>query len=253
MSRLPIYCVNLFYLPYILLLTLLCLLVVFPLFLAGFFLLRKGRWDDAMRCAIWAYGRTVVTLSWPLVRTRRTGAENIPRGSSCVLVCNHRSYLDIMFSSLLPVANVVVAARAWPLGLFLVRWFTRHARYIDIESRPLEEILEESRRIVARNIPFLFFPEGHRSRDGRLQRFRSGALRVAVENDLPVVPVLLTGTERTAPVGRFLPDFTATVCMEILPPVHPSSFPAEKRALKLRRRVESIFREHLGEEGPRAV
>ena len=173
--------------------------------------------------------------------------ENLPRGESSVIVVNHRSTADIFFAPLFTPLNTAVFVRAWPFKIWIFKWFMRGAGYIDIESTPLPEFFESAGRALSeRGVSFLFFPEGHRSRDGRLQRFKSGAFLTSEEFNIPIVPVVLTGTETFLSMrdNLFRP---AVVKVEILPPIDPATFPAERRALKLRRHVESIFKEHLHE------
>jgi 1-acyl-sn-glycerol-3-phosphate acyltransferase len=123
----------------------------------------------------------------------------------------------------------------------------RMANYIDIERTHLDRPLGGlGGGLVARGCSFLFFPEGHRSRNGRLQRFRSGAFWVAAEYGLPIVPICLSGTERIT-AGRWPLLHPALVTMEALAPVQPSSFPPDNRALLMKREVENVFRKYFGE------
>lgn len=123
----------------------------------------------------------------------------------------------------------------------------RRAGYIDAEKMSPDNFFEgKGRELYEQGAAFLFFPEGHRSRDGRLHPFRSGAFLTAVEFNMPVVPVCMTGTEKflsmNDPVIR-----PARINIDILPAVHPSSFPEERRAVKLKKYVESLVRERLNE------
>ena len=123
----------------------------------------------------------------------------------------------------------------------------RWADYVDLRQMPpFEQLLESCRDLASRGASCLVFPEGHRSKDGRLQRFRSGAFQVASECDIPVLPVCITGTENLT-TGKWLFLRPTHVNIDVLPPVHPASLPVKKRALRLRRQVEGLFRDHLGE------
>jgi 1-acyl-sn-glycerol-3-phosphate acyltransferase len=241
------YLFHVFYVPYLLALTLLYFFLFFPAIVAGYCLIGRDRLDDAMRRMSQYYGRYLLRLSWPWIRVRTTGFERFPAREACVVVCNHRCYLDIFFSALVPRTNLLVAVRSWPLRIPFMGWFMRRARYLDVETISMESVLSDSDTQIGRGVSYLFFPEGHRSRDGRLQRFRSGAFLIAARNNLPVVPCCIEGTERVAPYGRLLPR-SSEVRIEILEPVRPDAFPEEKRALLLRRHVENVFRAHLGEQ-----
>jgi len=245
--------------------------VWFVAFLTVFLLLKMGRVDDAFRLHNTCYGAYMVRMFWPFVRVERSSleharrphrgdvgalagertayAENLKKRAApepVMMVTNHRSLFDIFFFGLTLRPNTVALVRPWPFAIPVLGWFMRRAGYIDIERMPFEEAVERVRALSRRGVSCLCFAEGHRSRDGRLQRFRSGAFRLAVECNLPVLPVCLTGTERLCAPGshQFRP---ARVVMKFFPEIDPASFSAHKRALRLRRHVEDIFREYLGE------
>ncbi len=229
---------------------LLCCSLIFealvPLYLLGFFLLKQGRLDDAMRIHNRLYGYMIVKASYPLVRVRRTGSQHIKGNTPCVVVINHRSFADIFLCSMIPILNMTVFVRSWPFRLFVFGWYMRLARYMDIETAAMHEITEYVDELSSRGVSMLMFPEGHRSRDGKLQRFHSGAFHIAADHDLPVIPVCITGTENLTSLHKRLIRPTK-VLVEILPPVYPETFPEHRRALKMRRAVEKMYREHLDE------
>lgn len=247
MNRFLAYFFQCLYLFYLTLATILFHLFAFPFILLLFMTLNKGRMDDAVRFSIHLYGSFVVRISWPLVRIRCIGRENIPVAAPCIVVVNHRSTPDMFFAPFFTPKNTVVFVRSWPFRLWFFGWFMRRAGYIDIEKMGLNEFIEgKGRELYERGLSFLFFPEGHRSRSGKLQPFRSGAFLTAVEFNIPVVPVCITGTEKFLPINDPLVR-PAKINIEILPPVHPSTFPVERRSVKLKKHVESLIREHLNE------
>ncbi len=217
-----------------------------PVFLVVFLLSGKGRIDDAFRIHNWAYGNYLVKLSWPFIRYTIRGRENIPADKSCVIVLNHRSSFDIFFSSLVPVANQLVIVRDWVYRIKIVGWAMRLAKYVNIDHTTLEGFRDTGREFRNRKVSFQFYPEGHRSRSGRLLRFRTGAFFMATENKLPVLPVVMTGTEK---FGSY--DFPwlhpTKIIINILQPVYPNGFNENLQAQKMRRHVEKIYREFLGE------
>ena len=217
-----------------------------PFYLAVFLLLRKGKIDDAFRIHNWAYGNYLVKLSWPYIRFTIKGRENISPDTSFVIILNHRSSFDIFFSSLVPIANQLVIVRDWVYRIKLVRWAMKLARYLNIDHTSMAAFRQTGKEFSSRKVSFQFYPEGHRSRGGKLLRFRSGAFFMAAENDLPVLPVVMTGTEK---FGSY--DFPwlhpTNIIVHILPPVYPTDFDENLRAQKMRRHLEKIYREFLGE------
>jgi 1-acyl-sn-glycerol-3-phosphate acyltransferase len=219
-----------------------------PLIVLGHRLSSGRKIGDSLRFLNWLYGLYLVRLSRPLLRISSCGVENIPRNSSCVIVVNHRSTADIFFAPFFTPGNTVVFVRSWPFRLWVLSWFMKLAGYVDIEKTDIRDFVAgPGKKLLNRGAGFLFFPEGHRSRDGRLQVFRSGAFVLAAELNIPVIPVCLTGTEKFLPMRdhRVRP---ATVNVHILSPVHPGQFPAERRAAKLKKHVEAVIREQLDGE-----
>ncbi len=145
------------------------------------------RWPAGriMRHFIWLYGRGWMLLMAPFVRFRREGLRDAGIRGPAILVINHLSFFDTYCMALLPFFDVTFAVRSWPFRIPCYAAFMRQAGYLDVESMSWPECLEAGRRVLAGGGFLLFFPEGHRSRDGALQRFYSGAFRLARGTRLP--------------------------------------------------------------------
>jgi len=200
-------------------------LLVFPLIV-----LAKRGLADAARVQNWAFGRVAVQFFRPVVR----GKGNLPKGN-CVMVFNHRSFLDIFWPCLLPYANTVVVSRAYLFKIPVVGFFMRLAGYFDSDNGDWEAFRAAARGQAAKGLSFLFFPEGHRSKDGQVRRFKSGAFHVAVDNHLPVVPVCVTHR------GRPL--------LTILPPLLPGPDPDGLEPLRLAKAATALVREASLQQG----
>lgn len=247
MNRVIAHLFQALYLLYLTVATVLFHIFVFPSVLMYFKIFDKGPMDAAIRYSIHMYGTFVARISWPLVRIRCTGRENIPVNTPCVVVVNHRSTPDMFFAPFFTPMNTTVFVRSWPFKMWFFGWFMRRAGYIDTERMNLNDFLSgQGRELCDEGVSFLFFPEGHRSRNGKLQSFRSGAFLTAVELNIPVLPVCMTGTERLLPINDPLVR-PAIINIEILPAIYPDLFPVERRAVKLKKHVESLIRERLNE------
>jgi 1-acyl-sn-glycerol-3-phosphate acyltransferase len=203
--------------------------VSFPAVLAA------TRWpsDEATRFLIWVYGRGWLVLVSPFVRFRREGfAEGVGQ-PPCILVVNHLSFFDTFFMGALPYHDVTFAVRSWPFKMLWFTLFMRLARYLDVEAMSSEETFGTAKTALGRGCSILFFPEGHRSRDGRLHRFHTGAFRLATQTGVPVVPLVLTGTDRLLPAGRWWLT-PARVCLRALPPWDSKAFTGPLAHRKLR-------------------
>lgn len=235
---------NIVYIAYLIFISIIFELIV-PIWYVIFKLRKLGQTDDFFRIHNWAYGRLLVKASWPYIRSQLIGAEKIPDGS-CVIVLNHRSFLDIFFSALVPIPNQMVVVRNWVFNLKLFGWSMRLARYPNIDETSPEELKDVCRSFIRRNVSIQFYPEAHRSHGTRLLRFRRGAFMIAVDNNIPVVPVCMTGTNE---FGSYkFPYFKpAKIKVEILNPVRPEKFEEPRRSYQFKKYVENIFKEYFKE------
>jgi len=180
-------------------------------------------WEVARVVRYWikVHGRGLIVIVSPFVRLRKKDLETIPRPS--ILVVNHHSFVDGYYMAALPFHDITFAVGAWPFKMYWYTAFMRLARYIDVENVAWEDAVATCRRAASKNGCTLFFPEGHRSRDHRLQPFYSGAFRMAIETGLPLVPLCITGTDILLPPGehwlhpadvrlRALPGFDPADC-----------------------------------------
>ncbi|MBJ6748735.1 lysophospholipid acyltransferase family protein [Geomonas anaerohicana] len=192
--------------------------------------------------SIHGYGMVVITA--PFVRFSSTGTESIRR--PCILVINHLSFFDSYYMSTLPFHDIVFAVGAWPFKMYWYTLFMRLAQYLDVESAPWEDVVATCSATFAKKGVVIFYPEGHRSRTGRLQPFYSGAFRLAKETGVPIVPLVITGTDNLLPPGRFA-LYPSRVRLKVLPPMDPASFPGHNGHLGLRREVRERMTRALAE------
>jgi 1-acyl-sn-glycerol-3-phosphate acyltransferase len=176
--------------------------------------------EEAVRKLVWIYGRVWVLLANLFIPVHLADGD-FP--SPCVIVANHASFFDMYFIGGQPLWNVCFAVRDWPFRIPFYLPFMKAARYVRTETNDLEEIVEQSKATLANGASMFFFPEGTRSPDGTLSRFRSGAFRVALEAGVPVVPLCIAGTHQLLPKGKLLLN-RAKVEVRLLPPVYPDTY-----------------------------
>lgn len=182
----------------------------------------------------------VIRLSWPIVRIRVENIENAKNIEPCVYVFNHFSFADVYFAGYLPAYQTVVAVRSWPFKIPVLNIFMRIAEYMDVEKTQWEEILAQSEKILKDGGCILFFPEGHRSRNGSMHPLNKGAFRIAADNNVPIVPVSLQGTEYLGGYKSRMPVSPCRVKLRFYPPMR-----AEGKEFTdvndLRERVEKLY------------
>jgi 1-acyl-sn-glycerol-3-phosphate acyltransferase len=130
-----------------------------------------------------------------------------PRDKTVVFVANHVSYMDIY---VLPYLNrmLKVVAKAEIFSMPIVGWAMQMAGNIGVKRSDRRGQLEAFHEMVAvlqRDISLVVYPEGTRSRSGRLSRFKLGAFRAAKTANVSIVPVTITGTREMMPSHAFVP------------------------------------------------
>jgi len=211
--------------------------LTFPVTFSLCLLLLRWPADRVMRWFIWLYGRGWLLLMSPFVRFRREQMEQIEVGKPYLFVVNHFSFFDTYCMALLPVHDVTFALRSWPFQMFWYSCFMRLARYLDVEGSSWEKTLSNCQCAFDAGGTVLFFPEGHRSRDGRLQRFYSGAFKAAISTGVPLVPLCIDGTDQLLSPGRKLLR-PCHIQLRALEPIDSSEFSEENGHLRLRKLVK---------------
>src|SRR5688572_3063539 len=142
-----------------------------------------------------------------------TGLEHVPRSGAVILASNHLSFID---STMIPVVaprKVVFLAKSDYFtgpgikGALVRAWFDGLGMLpVDREdTKAALASLDTALEVLGRGDAFGIYPEGTRSRDGRLYRGRTGVAHLALTAGVPVVPVGLTGTPDIQPVGSNRP------------------------------------------------
>ncbi|MCA9653007.1 MAG: 1-acyl-sn-glycerol-3-phosphate acyltransferase, partial [Myxococcales bacterium] len=132
------------------------------------------------------------------------GLEKIA-GSPSIIVANHASLLDIpVAGSLLGDIDYRWVAKKQLFRLPLVGWHLWACGHIAVDRKSggnLERMQQQVEQVLAQGASVLFFPEGTRSPDGALEQFRAGAFACAVRAGVPVLPIVLDGTEKLLTKG----------------------------------------------------
>jgi 1-acyl-sn-glycerol-3-phosphate acyltransferase len=175
------------------------------------------------------------------------GSENIPPGP-CILVANHRSYLDgIALVTLLPGRWRFVAKRELAdqriAGAFLRRIDSLFVERF--ERRQSGEDASALNRAAQQLPPLIVFPEGTFVRGGGLLPLRLGAFVAATEAQIPVIPIAISGTDQILPAESWRPAHAA-IKIRIAEPLHPQASDW-RAAVALRDAARAAMEEMLSE------
>ena len=160
------------------------------------------------------------------VRIQVEGSDRINSAETYIFMCNHVSNLDppILIPSL-PRRTSVLAKKE----LFQVPILGRAMRMADlvaVDRRNREAAvnsMREAEAVMSRGLNMTVFPEGTRSRDGRLLPFKKGPFYLAMDSGIPVVPITILGSESLMPKGSML-IHSGTVRLVFHAPILPKRF-----------------------------
>lgn len=144
---------------------------------------------------------------WLIPRTDFLIQEEVPKIHSSVIVCNHLSYLDpILIVSLFPKQRTIVKSSFFKVPIF--GWFLKKAGYIpsagsEMLGPAMIKNLEAVKEHLAAGGNLFVFPEGTRSRDGKLNPFNKGVFSIARYCNAPLKLILLKNTDKLFPPGSF--------------------------------------------------
>lgn len=147
----------------------------------------------------WARG----IIRWnPLWRLVAVGNQNIQPGKNYLVVSNHQSLLDILAVTAALPLNFKFLAKRELFYVPFMGWAMACAGYIPVDRSSHESGRKAVRRIVellGKGLSVLLFPEGTRSPDGKIHAFKMGAFKIARENDIELLPIVVDGTGTALP------------------------------------------------------
>ncbi len=142
-------------------------------------------------------------------RPHITGAQHVPAEGPAILAANHVSFADEFFTPLAAERRVVYFAKAEYFttpglkGRAMAAFFEGcgHVPVERADTRSAASVIDIGVEVLGEGRVLGIFPEGTRSPDGRLYKFRTGVARLALRSGAPVVPVGLVGTREVQPPG----------------------------------------------------
>jgi 1-acyl-sn-glycerol-3-phosphate acyltransferase len=185
--------------------------------------------------------------SWLILKTTGIrvvveGLERIEPDRTYVFVSNHQSIYDIpvLFASL-PYQLRIIAKSS--LGNFpFLGWHLRRTGHMLVDRRNPDRVavFRWASRLTSNGLSLIVFPEGTRSRDGRVGRFKGGSFHVALQAELPIVPLSVVGSRHVMLKGR-LAVYPGRVRLVIHDPIQTKGL-AIRDAKKFGERVRELIR-----------
>lgn len=180
-----------------------------------------GRWWGYYPQVLWAK-----LFCWlAFVRVTVKGRENIDPKVSYVFVANHQGAYDIF-----TVYGYLGHNFRWMMKQSLrkipfVGWACAWSRQIFVDNSSASatrRTMQEAERQLSGGMSLVVFPEGARSWTGKMSRFKKGAFRLAIEFNLPVVPLTIDGAFDVLPRFKKMPN-PGHISLTIHKPIYPSA------------------------------
>lgn len=155
------------------------------------------------------------------------GAENIPKSGHGILCPSHTAVIDSFFLPLAAGRRVTFVGKSEYLDDWKTKWLFPQMGMIPIDRTggdAAERALSAAERVLNRGELFAIYPEGTRSRDGRLYKGHTGPARLAIRTGAPIVPVGIVGSAKIQPAGQSVPRPFRTVIIRFGRPIDPSRY-----------------------------
>lgn len=181
------------------------------------------------------------------VRIEAEGVDALTPGRTYIFVSNHQSIYDIpiLFATLPFQARIIAKVS---LGKFpFIGWHLQRTGHLLVDRHNPDRlaIFRQWSQLVSKGLSLLVFPEGTRSLDGRVARFKGGGFLLAIQVGLPVVPVAISGSRKVMLKGRLRVE-PGTVRFVVRPPIEtkdqyrPTVADAKRLADNVRQQILEI-------------
>jgi len=175
-----------------------------------------------------------------LGRRRYLDEQRIDPDRTYVVVCNHESMYDITGILSMPLRPQILV-KDWVFRTPVMGHMAKAAGYLRAQHGDAAQLLAQAERSVSEGFSLLVFPEGTRTRSGRLGRFHNGAFAIARALNIPVLPICMVNTREVVPRNSWwVGDHDAILA--VLEPVDPAAFQGALADREMARQVRERIR-----------
>ncbi len=205
---------------------------------------------DRKRTVVHELSRALCMLFWRMPfawRLRIEGLENIDRTQPYVITINHNSMADIIALYFVPLGFRWVSKREVFRIPVIGQLLTLHGDITIDRGRgadAMNKVISDGRMWIGRGVSIAIFPEGTRSKDGEIHRFKQGAFTLAKSAGTAILPVVMDGTRSI--MRGLLFNWRNRLTVKVLPPV-PAEVVAEKEPTEVANMVHGRMTEALAQ------
>jgi len=170
------------------------------------------------------------------------GSENIAPDQPYVFIANHLSYLDIPVLFAAVPHNLHFVAKKEVKKMPFIGWYMMATGMIFVDRSDRSKAkasMMKAAKLVHKGKDVLMFPEGTRSRNGKLQSFKKGAFILAQNAKVPVIPIALCGTDKVLKTDQFLLS-PGKISVHIGQPIKGEELDSTDFTEKARKEVQSL-------------
>ena len=216
--------------------------------IAGFpALYLTGRIDLLWALSLWA-ARTGCHLAG--LRIRAVGRELLEPGHGYLFMANHTSNLDPPVITPLLGRRIAIIAKQELFKIPLFGYAMLKANFVPVnraDRRSAVESVGNAVHVLQSGLGMMVFPEGTRSRDGRLLPFKKGPFHLAMEAGVPVVPITVVGAHEAWPKGS-MKLRAGEIVVYFHPPIDPHRFASREELMAaVRSAIQSALPEKYRE------
>jgi len=182
------------------------------------------------------------------------GVRNIPDKGPYIIASNHTSYMDIWAITIVLYFKKNQYIRFLAKKELLQDWYVTFLQklfykpenkpiYFDINN-PRNDLIKECIRTFKKNQIIGIFPEGKRSLDGKIQKGKTGVVRISLGGKVPIIPIGITGAFEIMPTGKNIPKLKKNITLNIGKPIYLNKYYEKKITKKLlRNTTDNIMKE----------
>jgi 1-acyl-sn-glycerol-3-phosphate acyltransferase len=183
-------------------------------------------------------------MLWPvngfLYQIRVRGSRNVPRRGGAIIAANHISFLDSVFLMAVLRRRITFVGKAEYLDDWKTKYLFPNVGMIPVDRSggdASRAALEAAARVLEWGELFGIFPEGTRSRTGLLYRGRTGVARLALQCNVPIIPVGIVGTDKIQPPDAKLPKLFRRCSITFGRPIDPGRYLERRHDPRVARRL----------------
>ncbi|MEN6386812.1 MAG: lysophospholipid acyltransferase family protein [Phycisphaerales bacterium] len=161
-------------------------------------------------------------------KIRFFGVENVPKKGGFILLCNHQCWLDPMFVVVPVNRQCVFAARDSLFRVPVVGWIFKVYNCIPIKRNQADiGAIRECIEKLKNNCGLVLYPEGTRTRDGKIAKLKPGFTLLAKRANAPIIPVVIDGAFECWPRNKSFPSIDGKIYIQYGEQIDPEKIASE--------------------------